>query len=251
MRLEVQWWPFLFSSQIPAEVSRISRSFGTGNNLIILANSGLTASPAPVLPAQHSKQKRLSMPALQTCRISPKACHVPFAALVQALKVAQSAMKAAPHSAHGLVMMGRVQAAMGSPCEAQRSYEDAVRSDPKCMEASIALADIHRTVRRPLPSLLYARACLLCCLRCQGDDPSRGPTPAEHGPEGGHAWLYLADAAFPRAFMKTCFGQLSTCQHPSSALRASVIRRSDCSFEVNGLGFSIRIVERLPSFLHG
>lgn len=199
MRREVQWWPFLFSSQFTAEVSRISRSFGTGNNLIILANSGLTASPAPVLPAQHSKQKRLSMPALQTCRISPKACHEPFAALVQALKVAQSAMKAAPHSAHGLVMMGRVQAAMGSPCEAQRSYEGAVRSDPKCMEASIALADIHRTVRCPLPSLLYDRACLLRCLRMSKGQSVVRPHPCRARPRRGARMALLSRCCIPES----------------------------------------------------
>ena len=61
--------------------------------------------------------------------------------------MAESATKVAPHSAQGLVLMGRVQAAKGCPQDARQWFEKAVRSDSKCAQAPIALADIHRTVR--------------------------------------------------------------------------------------------------------
>lgn len=78
--------------------------------------------------------------------------------------MAESATKVAPHSAQGLVLMGRVQAAKGCPQDARQWFEKAVRSDPKCAQASIALANIHRTVRCSLSYWLSCCAEVLTCV---------------------------------------------------------------------------------------
>lgn len=65
---------------------------------------------------------------------------------MQALKVAQAAMRAAPYSAHALLLMGRAKAAARCTYEAQEWYQKAIRLDPRCLQASILLAEIHRTV---------------------------------------------------------------------------------------------------------
>lgn len=76
---------------------------------------------------------------------------------MQALKLAQAAMRAAPYSAHALVLMGRVKWAAKCSEEAQQWYQKAIRLDPRRRDASILLSDIHKTVRRRNPPM-----CPLC-----------------------------------------------------------------------------------------